>query len=247
MAKVFTDKPMVRFEAVKADNITWNLDKYIAEANGVLDSNNLPVLSVTESKLVEPIRPTSTVGAVTGYSIQMPSQSYHFSRRSTTEEGGNNIWTPLFQVDLDADNWSAGFNRLVDLDSNFLSAPLQFDAREGMIVGCATIDWEHGNQVFQVQVTEDPATFAPRGRGNEWWTEWGLFVNNVLVAKTGQIYPRRHTTQLPFAIATGSQPIQIDVRVKINTWFVTGGPSTETESTPFKLFSSTIWARNHYR
>jgi hypothetical protein len=248
MSKVFSNKPISALESVKWDNISANLDVTLSEFNGGLDSNNLPVLSVTDVKLVEPARTNVIVGAVSGFSVQMPSQSYHITRRSSVYEDSTDIWTPLFETDLDSDTWSAGFNRLVDLDSNFLLAPLSFDAKEGILVGCATVDWEHGNQVFQVQVSESPSTFAPRGRGNEWWTEWGLFVNNILVAKSGQIYPRRHTTQIPFAIAVGSQPIVIELRVKINTWYVAGAPvAGETESTPFKVFSTTIWARNHYR
>ena len=203
--KTFTDKPLHQFDQVKYDNIAWNLDKHLDQFNGGLDSNNMPVASVGHDKLVEPAPVGTTYsGPVTQWHYEMPSQSYHFSRRATTEEGGNDIWTPLFETDLDTDTWSAGFNKLVDLDNNFLNFPLQFNAKEGMLIGCATIDWEHANNVFLVSV--DQGVNAPRGRGNDWWTEWAVFVNNVLVARTGYIYPRRHTTQLPFAIPCGSQP-----------------------------------------
>jgi len=246
--KTFTDKPLHQFDQVKYDNIACNLDKHLDQFNGGLDSNNLPVESVDATKLANPsvLSVPSSVD-VTKHSTKMPSQSYYFSRRSNTLEQGKLIWEPIFETDLDTDTWSAGFNKLVDLDNGFAIFPLQFDAKEGMLVGCATIDWEHGNQVFNVSLDTEPATFGPRGRGNDWWSEWAVFVNNVLIARTGYIFPRRHTTQIPFAIPCGSQPIQIDCRVKINTWRVGGSPSLETTSTPFKLFSATLWTRNHYR
>ena len=243
MSKQFSDIPLHQFDQVKTDNVTKNLDKYLSTFNGSLDSNNLPVLSVTEDKLLDPIAGTSATGVVTKTTSIYPSQTYHFSRRSTDIEGGNDVSVPLIEVDLDSDTWSAGLNRLVTFDSNFQTWPLQFDAREGMLVGCVTMDWEHGNNVFNTL----PGP-SPRGRGNEWWTEWVVFVNNVPVAKTGWIFPRRHTTQIPFAIACGSQPVNIEARVRINTWWVDGAPTVnETESTPFKVFSGTIWCRNHYR
>jgi len=244
--KTFTDKPLHQFDQVKYDGVSWNLDKYLDQLNGGLDSNNLPVLSVGHANLVEPSVQGSIVGgAVTKWTINMPSQTYTFSRRAESKEGGGDIWTPLFETDLDTDTWSPGWNRLVDLDPNFQTAPIQFEAREGMLVGCVTVDWEHGNNVFNVDT--GGGVFGPRGRGNEWWSEWAVFVNNVLVARTGAIYPKRHTTQIPFAVACGSQPITIDLGVKINTWRVTGSPSLDTTSTPFKLFSTTTWCRNHYR
>ena len=246
MSKTFTDKPLHQFDQVKYDNIAWNLDKHLDQFNGGLDSNNMPVDSVGQAKLAEPIVPfADTAGPVTKYASVMPSQAYYFSRRSATKEQAKTIWEPIFETDLDTDTWSAGFNKLVDLDSGFALFPLQFDAKEGMLVGCATIDWEHGNQVFNVSL--GGGVNGPRGRGNEWWSEWAVFVNNVLVARSGYIYPRRHTTQLPFAVPCGSQPVQIDVRVKLNTWRVSGSPNFDTTSSPFKMFGATLWTRNQYR
>ena len=113
-----------------------------------------------------------------------------------------------------------------------------------MLVGCATIDWEHGTQVFNVPVG---AGFNERSRGFDWWTEWGVFVNNVLVARSGQIYPRRHTTQIPFAIPCGSQQIVVDVRFITITNKTQNSPNTTTDSSDFNLFSAEIWVRNEYR
>ena len=88
-----------------------------------------------------------------------------------------------------------------------------------------------------------------RGRGNDWYSEIQVYVNNVVVASTGKIMPRRHSTQIPFAVATGTQPVTIDVRVKINNWYVAGGPGASGTwiATDFKIFSANIWCRNQYR
>ncbi len=251
MAKMYTNKPINRLDQVKTNNITTNLDKYLDELNGDLDSNNLPVKSINQTKLRDNNVPQADItGNVTKESASMATQAYYRSRRGYNEDGGaSDIYDPVLEVDLQADTWSAGFNRLSHLDSGFDNFPLQFDAKEGMLTGCAVIDWEHGNQVYQVQITEDPAVFAPRGRGNDWWTEWAVFVNNVLVARTGFIYPRRHTTQLPFAVACGSQPVQIDVRCRINTWFIAGGPGAAGTyvATDFCVFGAELWCRNQYR
>lgn len=241
MAKTFTDRPIHRHDQVKTDNVTANLDKTLDQLNGGLDSNNMPVRSVTTEKLKVPTDTSILSGGLDKFSIEFPTQSYHKSEISGRTTG-NNIYTPKFSIDLDTDNWNAGFNELSGLDSQFVNFPLQFDAKEGMLVGCLTVDWEHGNNVFDV------GTHGPRGRGNDWWTEWQLYVNSIPVARTGYIYPRRHTTQLPFAVACGTQPVTITARVLINTWWVDGGPSlTQQESTDFKVFSATLWCRNQYR
>lgn len=244
--KTFTDIPLHRYDQVKTDNVTSNVDKYLDELNGALDSNNLPVDSITPvTHLQAPSVPQLGVsGNIAKFSSRMPTQSYFFVKRDYTLDGGaSDIYDPVLSIDPDTEIWSAGFNKFSDLDTSggFDNWPLQFDAREGMLIGCATIDWEHGNNVFN---TAD----GPRGRGNDWWTELQVYVNNVAVARSGKIYPRRHTTQIPFSVACGSQPIQIDVRVKWNTWWAADAPSLGvTESTNFKIFSATLWCRNQYR
>jgi hypothetical protein len=243
MAKTFTDKPLHQFDQVKTDNITANLDKYLDEFNGGLDSNNMPVERITQDHIKLPTNPGATGGPVIKNSIIFETQAYHETYRTYNQSGGaSDIYDPVLVVDPDSDFWSAGFNRLAELDTagGFDNFPLQFDAKEGMLIGCAVVDWEHGNDVYDV-------TAGPRGRGNGWWTELQVYVNNVGVVRTGRIYPRRHTTQIPFAVPCGSQPIQIDVRVKLNNWFVAGAPSLQGHATEFKVFSARIWCRNQYR
>tara|TARA_R110000851_G_C13097090_1_gene567597 strand:+ start:3646 stop:4392 length:747 start_codon:yes stop_codon:yes gene_type:complete len=248
MAKTFTDKPLRQFDQVKTANITTNLDKNLDELNGRLDSNNLPVKSVLKIHLKEASGVETVGGSVDRLESVMPTQAYYQSKRdynSANTAGATDIYDPILSIDLDNDFYGAGFNPLQELDSNFEDFPLRFDAREGMLIGCANIDWEHGNQVFDIGGDVGGA----RGRGQDWWTEIQVYVNNVVVAQTGKIMPRRLSTQIPFCVPTGTQPVTIDVRVKINNWYVAGGPGLPGTwiATDFKIFSANIWCRNQYR
>lgn len=248
MAKTFTDKPLHQFQQVKTDNITANLDKHLDEFNGGLDSNNLPLFRVDQDNIKLPTNPGSSSGNVVKNNIVFQTQSYHETYRTYNQDGGaSDIYDPVLSVDLSQDFWSAGFNRFAELDTagGFDNFPLQFDAREGMLIGCAVVDWEHGNDVYSVD--DGDGNIVPRARGLDWWSELQVYVNNVGVARTGRIYPRRHTTQIPFAVACGSQPVQIDVRIKLNNWYASGAPSLQGHSTDFKIFSARIWCRNQFR
>ncbi len=249
MAKTFTNKPLRQFDQVKTSNITSNLDKNLDELNGRLDSNNLPVKSVTKQHLKEAVGiDTGTGTDVSKVSSVMPTQAYYQSKRdynNTNVGSATDIYDPILSIDLDNDLYGAGFNPLQELSTYFQTFPLQFDAKEGMLIGCANLDWEHGNQVYDVGA---PANGA-RGRGNDWYTEIQVYVNNVVVASTGKIMPRRLSTQIPFCVPTGTQPVTIDVRINFNNWYVTDGPGAAGTwiATDFKIFSANIWCRNQYR
>ena len=244
--KQFTEIPIQNLDQVKTGSLTKNTDKYIGEFNGELDSNNLPIDSIITSSMKKPqVIVADTAGSNIKQSAHMPSQRYYITKINNQTQS-KDIYTPSLTVNLDTDDWSKGFNHLPSLSSIWEGYHLDFEAQEGSLIGCATIDWEHGTQVYNVQITESPNSSQPMSRGNGWWTEWGVFVNNVMVSRSGPIYPRRHTTQLPFHVPCGSQSISIDVRVRLNTFYVTGNAAV-FHSTPFNLWSTTIWCRNEYR
>jgi len=245
MAKSFTQIPTNDLQAAKPENLNDNLDKYLSEFNGNLDGHNNPVETVREQHFILPNDGafSDATGNVLQLGTSYATQAYFKTRRSSSFEEALDVFTPLLEINLDQDSWSKGFNILTQF-TDFEDFPLVFEAKEGMLVGCATIDWEHGTQVFNVAVGEG---FDEKSRGFDWWTEWGVFVNNVLVARSGQIYPRRHTTQIPFAIPCGSQQITVDVRFITITNRAPGGPSLDTTSSNFNLFSAEIWCRNEYR
>lgn len=247
--KTFTDIPIHQFGQVITNTVNKNSEKYLGEFNGRLDGQNMPVASITDDNLREPQIPinfTPQSGPVSIIGSQCPTQSYFRTARRGWEEGSSDIWTPLLTIDLDTDDWTRGFNSLQQW-SGWSTFPLSFQSKEGMLIGCATIDWQHACQTYNVAGSGGGAFFA-YNRGNEWWTEWGVFVNNVLVARTGQIMPRRHTTQIPFSIPVGSQNITVDVRFITNTWHVDGAPlAPDHSSTAMHIFSAEIWCRNNFR
>ena len=245
MAKSFTQIPTNNLQAAKPENLNDNFDKYLSEFNGNLDGHNNPVETTREQHFILPNDGTFTdvSGNVLQLGTSYATQAYFKTRRSSSFEGASSVFNPLLEINLDQDSWSKGFNILTQFP-DFEDFPLVFEAKEGMLVGCATIDWEHGTQVYIVPLGEG---FAERSRGFDWWTEWGVFVNNVLVARSGQIYPRRHTTQIPFAVACGSQQVTVDVRFITITNRTQNSPNFTTDSSNFNLFSAEIWCRNEYR
>jgi hypothetical protein len=243
MAKAFTQIPTNDLQSVRPENLNENFDKYLGEFNGNLDGHNNPVETIREQHFILPN--DGTFSDVSGDVLQLgtsyATQAYFKTRRSSSFEVASSVFTPLLEIDLDQDSWSKGFNILTQF-TDFEDFPLVFEAKEGMLVGCATIDWEHGTQVF------DPGGGTGfKSRGFDWWTEWGVFVNNVLVARSGQIYPRRHTTQIPFSIPCGSQQVVVDVRFITITNLTQNSPNFTTTSSNFNLFSAEIWCRNSFR
>jgi hypothetical protein len=241
--KQWTDIPLHQNEAAKPQTFNNNLEKVLNEYNGNLNGNNLPVYSVQTDDIVDPAPVTGISGAVTGFKQDLTSQGFYSIRRSSSFEGASDVWTPILQLDLKTDDWSKGWNRLTYY-SGFSQCLLNFDAREGMLVGCATIDWAHGTDMMLITSGDPPIDFSGT-RGNDWTSQWGVFVNDVLVARTAAIPPKRHTSSIPFSIPCGSQTIKVDVRwiSVISDYNATGAP----HGSVFEVYSAEIWTRNVVR
>jgi hypothetical protein len=242
--KQWTDIPLHQNEAAKPQTFNNNIEKVLNEYNGNLNGNNLPVYSVQTDDIVDPAPTTGIAGPVSGFRQELTSQGFYSIRRSSSFEGGSDVWTPILQLDLATDDWSKGWNRLAYY-SGFNQCLLNFDSREGMLVGCATIDWAHGTDSMVVTAGDDPPISGTSTRGHDWKSEWGVFVNDVLVARTGQIPPKRHTSSIPFSIPCGSQNIKVDVRwiSIISDYATTGKP----HGSVFEVYSAEIWCRNVIR
>lgn len=242
MSKAFDEIPTGQNHQAKTDTFNKNIEKYLGEFNGNLDGNNMPVDALTSDELQLPVVPQSdySSGDIHKLSSRVPTQAYYDTRGFEWET--TDVWTPIHTIDLTADNWRRGWNKLED-HGPFGPWPLEFVAREGMLVGCATIDWHHGAN--RVLYSGDPNFTA--WIGGDWWSEWAVFVNGVLVGRSGWIYPRRHTTSIPFSIPTGSVPVKIDVRFRTNSFTGNNSILLSDPSTPFDIFGAEIWARNVYR
>lgn len=242
--KVWTQIPIEQNQMAKPENLNDNIQAYVREFNGDLNGNNFPVYSLDTPNLKVTTDPSTLFGGGTsGFYVQQSTQGFYRKRKASAFELGSDIWTPWLNINLFTDQWTKGWNRL-QYYSGWESYYLDFDAREGMLVGCATIDWQHGTDAL-LCATGDPVINFSGIRGDDWVSEWGVFVNDVLVARSGFIPPKRHTTSLPFSIPCGSQNIKVDVRwiTSISDFNTTGAPHGST----FSIFSSDLWVRNVVR
>ena len=251
MSKTFNKIPLDPFNQVKVESLQDNRDGALDQFNGNIDGTNIEYESLTLTKFKGPEDSTGATGAVTKETTVLPSQTIAISKRNYNNTGGavTDIWTRINGIDLQSDVWEKGFNKMTVFGSDWATFPLLLEAKEGILTGEATIDWEHGNQVFDVTIISDPdPVTGPSGRGGEWWTNWGVFVNGILIAQSGWIFPRRHTTRIPFSVPVGSQTLEIDVRFIANSWEPADSPGGANKwSADFNIFSATIVARNIYR
>lgn len=246
MAKTFTETKSLPFEQVKIKNLTENRDGVIEQFNGNLSSEN--IYSINIDRLEDPKNITSTAGNVTKRIVSQPTQTYALVSRDyrNSNTDSSDIWEPIDSLNPETDVFQKGFNTLQGLfgSARYQDFPLTFDCEEGMLTGMVTVDWEHGTQQYNATASTEPALSLAQSRGMGWWTEWGVFVNGILIARSGFIYPRRHTTRIPFSVPVGSQSVTIDCRVVINSWEETGFPGNGKSQSDFNFYSGTIMARN---
>jgi hypothetical protein len=243
MAKTFQEKPNHQFGQVKDESVNSTITGILDEWNGNLGSNNLPIGSLVAANFKD------GVGAV-GFSLSRKAtwtgqgQNYHRVKRWNVAEAGLNVWDVVESIDLGNSNWGKGWNPLENYGT-FSENYLDFDAKEGMIIGCAVIDFFHGYNRVVYQDGNDN-TFRVFV-GQEWWTQWGVFVNDTLVAETSETFPRRETINLPFKVPVGSQKLKIDLRWKSITADAIGTNYQGNPSTPLEIYGAEIWVRNVYR
>ena len=95
-------------------------------------------------------------------------------------------------------------------------------------------------------ITDDTPANVPFG--NDWWTRWGIFCNDVLIAETGRVYPRLQNLTVPFKLFVGAQPVRLELRWQTITTSpreelgVTTNPTSRME-----IYGASIWACNTKR
>lgn len=215
------------------------INQSVAELNGGLDQHNMPLNSVNRSKLAEPLQ-TIVGGAPSQTSIVYPSQAYFF-----TEESAQTTV-------IENDEWNVGWNKFEVLSGNDQNGFfLNFTSLEGMLKGEACIDLDI-RQSYELRY--DGINQATR-LFQEHTGELGVFVNDVLVARTGPLWFAcgRHSYVIPFGCAIGSGPCHIDVRWKINyknTQFIFSAGfvfDPLSHIAPLTVRDRMLWVRNEYR
>ena len=256
MARQYTQRAFIGGNLANADDWNSEMNSSVSELNGQLDQNNMPLSTVDDSKVADPVLDVEIdTTAVSRYLVAhsyMPSQSYHVS--SLVDDDPTDVtfetttWAP--------DDWFLGWQRMAQkrLTPNFgtnyyAGAEVQFEAKEGMLVGEILIDASWRQSFRQVSVTVGNDTTLVTKARNDGFIEFGAFCNDVCVARSDlQWLGGRFTFVLPFSTPIGSTNCSVDIRFRLV--FVNGkevSPIITEFIASFKVRDSSIFVRNQYR
>ena len=240
--KVYTQQGQKRFDQVKPESINDNTQAVVSVYNGRIDGQNFPINTLDKLKFVPSTITSTSTANVYGFAFGGQTQDYYFVRRWNTYEGSVNIHLPLLSFDLNASNWSSGWNNLRDIHSTFNDFILQFESTEGTLTGCIDIDFRHGVDIV----------LATTDWNQKWWTRWGLFCNDILIAESGRVYPRLENLCIPFNIFVGTQNIKLELKWQtINDGAEDAVSASVGATTPCKsileIYGASIWACNTKR
>jgi hypothetical protein len=229
-----------QYTMVVPDTVNLNPSLYLNESEGGLDGQNMPVDSLLHTHFVDPTTSTTTTANTITVFFKGQTQQYKSVERWNKDFAADEF-TELLNYNLKTSDWSKGWNRLAEL-TDFDELILELDAEEGYLNGVAQINYRHGMQV----VNEGGINYTV---GEDWWTRWGIFINDVLVAESGNAYPRLENLVIPFSIPVGSQKLSIDLRWKSITTDALDVPgyTGSDPTTDLEIFGAEIWARNTYR
>ncbi len=240
--KVFTQVGQKDLDQVKPENINDNTRMVVGEFNGKIDGQNFPVETIDKFKLKAPTLTSTSTANVYGFRHIGQTQDYYFIRRWNNLEQGLSIHNPVMSFNLHTQSWSSGWNDLVDINSSFNDLVLELDAKSGTINGCFDINFRHG-----VDIILDSGG-AEKPFSHDWWSRWGLFCNDVLIAETGRCYPRLVNLSVPYKIFVGSQPVRLELKWQT----ITTNPKdklnvTTTPASIMEIYGASIWACNTKR
>lgn len=207
--KVYTEVAQKNYDQVKPESINDNTRLVVGEYNGRLNGQNMPVNALNQNKFIPPTGTDAVIIDVKELEWIGQTQSYYRVRRWNTYEDGINIHRPMESIDLNNFNWSSGWNNLTEVSTEFERFYIEFQANSGTLNGCFDINFRHGVDRILVEVEGEPSvqTFS-----EDWYTRWGLFCNDVLIAETGRCYPRLENLSIPFHLFVGTQPVRLELK-----------------------------------
>lgn len=242
MARIYTARAIANGGILAADDLNHEQDAAFGEFNGGLDSNNLPLDAFKRSGNNIAVPTYSTVGAQK-QSVGV-CNAYYRSQSSGVQ----------FSLDLSVDTHVPGWNRVRTSSGQDAGCVLEFDAREGMLKGVAMINIERRGSFLSS--TTGGVTIYPAHSNNRKFAV-SVRVNGVMVAESGDLYPRRTTVCLPWATPIGNQPVVIDTwwRAEVRPMTAAGTyggttisyPTGAEQYPPITLYECALWARNTYR
>lgn len=255
MSRTYTSRTILDGGQAKEEDFNSEIQVPLQEFNGQLDSHQLPLQQVTHTHLAQPTVDQTYIASDGTYSSYMTTQSYHESvwvagQSPVIMEGTNtlyygNAWVKLSDIQIQTNNKSLG-------------SQVTFDALEGMIVGNAVIDFTYfpGEANARTLNPDDPLGTSLNvriGIGINNPMQWAVFIDDVCVAVSGLIWPKRYTLDLPFSAPTSSKPVVIDIRFNAN--FVDPSVYSSSLFTAYEIFTpqsltyngGNLWVRNQYR
>lgn len=250
MARSYTTRTLLPLGQAKEEDFNSEIMGAVQELNGQLDAHQLPLNQITNGNIKQPTSSIQYASVDGTYSSYMTTQSY-----SQTE---HTVGNTLARLEFNNILWSGpnAWIRLRDvlLDDavNVGGAQLTFNALEGMLVGCAVIDFffDAGEYKF---TTSAPALTAYRliAFDEPYYIEWGVFIDDVCVSQSGFVWPRRMTLNLPFNAPISSKLCKIDIRFKIAfkdnlAESAQSGYAVEREQ-GLQYNGGNLWVRNEYR
>jgi len=249
MARSWTVRQTKVRNQFKAGHFNDEANAAAQQFNGQLDQNNMPLDSVSHDKLESPVQSTNAFGVQTSSSY-MATQSYHectWDVDNQLTDSGLIGPATIFTTSWDADNWEPFFNEF-DYGKVTQGSRLRFNAKEGMLYGGITISAERR---AGRKTTTLPGMSASYDVGSELWHEIGVFVNGVLVGRTGKIPIGAYTIDLPFSTPVGTEFTEVVVKWSASVDLFAGSqlPSSYT-NTDFRIFAVSgmhLWARCQHR
>ena len=240
MPKIMPGYKQEQSHVVTPRALDTNVRGVVSEANGGLDSLNMPVESLEHTNFLEARIIDKSTTDLDGGEFNGETQTYSTLKRWNVDNAIP-YYDPLVTFDLKSESWTKGWNRLTDINSKFSDFELEVECKEGMLTGHAVISFRHG---YELDFVEGLPTII----GEDWWTRWGIFVNDVLVAETGECYARLETLVVPFSVPVGTQKVVVDLRWQsITTYAVEDPDYVGDPSQPLEIFGSTMWVRNTFR
>lgn len=255
MSKVFTEHGVEARAFVTADSQNEEAHATAGSFNGSLGSEQLPFGAfdadsfVANASMVSEVYtgPNGSIGAETA---RMPTAQFASIKSSISDLNGYappgggltaGILGPAAKsYATNASDWQPGWNRLSDYVAKgvYLSMP----CREGMLKGGASVDVEFyfgDNSVYGI---------GSGLAGSEWRYELGVFVDGILVARTGEFSPRRHTHHIVFSHPCPGRRVVVDVRWrgKYDGAGTNNGYSWVSDS-QIKITNTSLWLMNRSR
>ena len=252
MAKTWTQRNPKARDFTKAEDYNAEARGIMAQFNGNIGSQQLPMNAFTEDKFddgddLDSATATRPDGTAEGTCQRLPSQTYaRVSSTLAAFTSGNTstILAPSAAVyDNTTNYWPPGFIPLSNKINKgvYLRVPCQ----GGILKGCAMVDIEYYLGDKGQYDGGSPGT--PVGQ-TDWRFELAVFVDNILVMRTSMHQCQRHTFALPFAVPVPARDVVVDVRwrAKYNGDGATGQYELVAD-TSVKFYNTTLWCRNVYR